>query len=58
MISVFDLQITMADIVVASLFEFKLDVAKTEPTVSALVTRVMELPNIKAWIARRPDTPF
>lgn len=48
----------MADIVVASLFEFKLDVAKTEPTVSALVTRVMELPNIKAWIARRPDTPF
>lgn len=52
-------KISMADIVVGSLLEFKLDdTMRLEPTVCALVKRVMNQPNIKKWIASRPESQF
>jgi len=51
-------KLTMADLIVGSLFEFNMDVAKTDSVISDLVTRVMALPAIKAWIAKRASTPF
>ena len=53
----------MADLVTVSLLEQYtegpgLQAIKAEPSVAALVERVKELPNIKKWIANRPQTPY
>lgn len=53
----------MADLVTVCLLdELKegpgLEAIKAVPAVAAHVERVRQLPNIKKWIATRPETPF